>query len=233
MSDAQLIVPGRGTDELGRIDPNKPTFVFVCGKKGSGKSELAKMLFRSYPYDRLCIDPTHDCQDLGPDVETIDELPSHFPVDDDGARVSLRYIPDPGSPTYADDLDRGVGLALYHPHKRCFLHADEIVDLTTANKTGPHMRRALSFGRHKGLSAAFCNPRAKDINPLIISQADFVYVFKMPHPLDKERVAACIGYPPQEFADHVDALGKYEYLRYDSDNEELTHWPPLPLRRAA
>jgi len=224
---------GGGDDPLGRFKAEKSVFSFCCGKKGSGKSELAKMLYRTYPYDRLAIDPTHDLTDLGADVETIDELPGRFPVDDDGERVSLRYTPDIGSPTYNDDLDRAVGLALYHPNRRCFLLADEIADLTTASKTPPHMRRALAWGRHKNLHLAMCNPRPKDVNPLVISQADFVYVFRIPHPLDQERVAACIGWPPGEFAERVQALDQYEYLRYDALNEELTHWPPLPLGRTA
>lgn len=216
----------------GQLDPRKSCFVFVCGRKGTGKSELCKALFRTYPYDRLAIDPTHDLDDLGDDVIDITELPGRFPEPEDGkTRVSLRYLPDPGSPTYEDDLDRAVGLAFFNPHKRCFVLVDEIAEVTTANKTGPHMRRALHQGRHRNLTMAMAGPRSKDVNPLCIAQADYVYVFDLPHPLDRERVAANIGWPPNDFSDAVDTLGEHEYLRYEASTKELTSWPPLPIRQ--
>ncbi len=222
-----------------QLDPNKAVFVFVCGRKGTGKTELAKTLARSYPYDRLVIDPTHDIDDLDldperPEWEDLDELPSTFPGPDDDheRRRSLRYLPDPGSDTYDDDLDRAVGLAFFNPRRRTFLLCDEIAELTTPNRTGPHMRRALNQGRHRNLTMVMCGPRPKTINPLCISQADYVYVFQMPHPLDQEVVAHNIGWSPKDFQAKVNALGEHEYLRYDAVAAELTHWPPLPIAAA-
>ncbi len=42
------------------LDPDAGAYVSIFGRKGSGKSELAKSYFRAYPYDRLVIDSNGD-----------------------------------------------------------------------------------------------------------------------------------------------------------------------------
>ena len=135
-----------------------------------------------------------------------------------------RYIPDPGA-GYVDDLDRAVMLAFTHRH--CLLLLDEAADHTTGSKTPPGMRRALRQNRHRALSMVNLSARPVDIDPLMLSQADYVYVFDLPHPIDQERVAAYIGTPPKPFGEMVRALPKYHYLRWDG--EELIEFPPVPL----
>lgn len=209
-----------------RIDPRKgATFVAIFGKKRSGKSVLAHRFWSTWPYDRLAIDPHNELDE--PDTHVLrDPLPMRLPGPlGDDERTSHRYVPDPGSRTYVDELDRAVGLA--YNHRRTLLWLDEVGDLTRANYTPPYMRRALHQGRHRQLSMLMCGPRSIDINPLVIAQADLVYVFDMPHPRDRERVAAVIGYPPKAFDEAVHALGEHEYLRWDG--HELVHFPKLPL----
>jgi len=48
-------------------------------------------------------------------------------------------VPDPGDASYEDNLDRAVGLAFYHPDKRCMLLADEVAELTRANLVNEHV----------------------------------------------------------------------------------------------
>src|ERR1700709_341239 len=101
---------------LMHLDPLRPMIVSAWGKKGSGKSYLNRMLFRSYPYDRLVIDVNGNT-DPGDDTEDLTgDLPRKFPapvgmVGQRRQARSLRYRSHPGSPTYRDDLDRAVGLA--------------------------------------------------------------------------------------------------------------------------
>lgn len=210
-----------------RIDPRGSTFVTILGAKGAGKSVLASRLWSTYPFDRLCIDPSGDAQ-VGEDIDRIgDPLPLRWPAMAEG-RSSLRYVPDPGSPSYADDLDRAVGLGFRRG--RCLVWVDEIAELTRANRTPPNMRRALHQGRHRRLSLLMCGPRPIDIDPLVISQADLVYVFRTPHPRDKERIAALIGWRPDHFAAAVDGLGPYHYLRWGARDQELVEFPPIPAR---
>lgn len=209
-----------------QLDPSKSNFVTIVGKKGSGKSELATRLWHGYPYDQLCIDPTGDCRvdDLTRQIHT--PLPARFPVDAEGKRVSLRFVPDPGSPTYEDDLDRAVGLAFRH--RRSMLWVDEVGELTRTGKTSPNFARVLQQGRHRDLTLICCGPRPIAIDPLVVSQADYVYVFQLPNPADRRRVADVIGYDPKAFDAAVHDLARYHYLRWDSREQELVEFPPLP-----
>jgi hypothetical protein len=131
-----------------------------------------------------------------------------------------------GSATYRDDLDRAVGLALTHRRVLCWI--DEVGELTRANSTPPNMRRALHQGRHHALSLLCCCPRPIDVDTLVMSQADFVYAFKLPNPRDRRRMAEVCGIAPAELDEAMHALGPYEFLRYDAHDSELVQFPKLP-----
>lgn len=219
-----------------QLDPDRSAFVAIVGKKGQGKSELARTMFESYPYDRLVIDPTGDIHLDGDVTKLAAPLPGKFPVDDEGKQVTARFVPDPGLATYRDDMDRAVGLAFYHPGRRCLCWIDEIGELSKANNTPPHLARALHQGRHRRLSLLMCGPRPINIDPLVLAQADQVYIFRLPNPADRKRVADVIGVEPGVLDDAVANLGNFEYLRFDAHatdpDDELVHFPPLPLSRA-
>jgi DNA helicase HerA-like ATPase len=141
-------------------------------------------------------------------------------------RQTLVFRPDPGLAEWRDDMDRAVGLAFAHG-KTC-LFVDEAHEAAPANSTPPHMRRALRQGRHADLTLILATPRPMTIDPLCISAADYVYVFKLPNPADRRRVAENIGWDPRDFDDAVAGLGKFEFLRYDHAADDLAHYPPLP-----
>src|SRR5690348_16779087 len=103
------------------LDPVKGGHVFISGKKGQGKSVLARRLFDTYPYDRLVLDVTGDLTaDFRRDgvkfvTLTPDALPLSFPSGDDGEPVTAVLAPDMGDEGAAmDQMDRGLGLALDH-----------------------------------------------------------------------------------------------------------------------
>lgn len=211
-------------------DPHKATQIAVVGKKGSGKTELSWLLFESYPFDRLLIDPNGDIK-AGDDVVdlTEDAIPARWPsssFEQKDERHTIRFIPDFGSPTYVDDIDRALGLAYTHGKTMAFI--DECHEAMPSSKTPPHARRALRQGRHHDLSMILATPRPVTVDPLVIAQADWVYVFKLPNPNDRKRVAECIGWEPKTFDQGVFDLGPFEYLRYDSAREDLAHFPALP-----
>lgn len=225
----------------GLLDPDTPTIVSIFGRKRSGKSVLASRLWRTYPFDRVCIDPAGDA-DVGREDDpqdpirvihgTGDDIPTRFPTDPDGKRMSVRYEGDVGSATYQDDLDRAVAIGLFHPRKRCLMWVDEVGDLTTGNKTPPNFRRALHKSRHYGLSMLMCGPRPMDVNRLVVSQADLLYVFDLPIPEDRERIAKTIGYDPREFDEIILGLPLHGFVQWDATARTLTEYPPLPLRAA-
>lgn len=218
--------------EVMTIDPDKAPWIFCCGRKGSGKSHLAHRYWDSYPLDRMVIDTTHDIDPHDEKAEILrDPLPGKWPrsIDPQAERSTLRYIADPGSDTYFDDLDRAVGLAVVHGN--CILWLDEVGELTTASRTKAHTRRAFKHSRHHNLALLLCDPRPQDINPLCIAQADYVAVFDTPHELDRKRLAAGMGISTRELDTELDALGKFEFLWYVAETHDLFAMPPLPPSR--
>lgn len=210
----------------------------MSGRKGSGKSVLARRLFEAYPYDRLVIDPTGDVRGALADdaVQFLDiepPVPVRFPkgVGREGEQVTAIFVPDMGSHEADDEMDRALGLALRN--RRSAAWVDEIGTLTRNGKTPPNLRRALHHGRHSQLTLIMCGPRPKDIDPLCLSQADHVMTFDTPNPMDRKRICENIGWPPAEFDKAVNALGEHEYLWYNAREHVLTHMPKLPPRRRA
>lgn len=241
-------------DEKGRLNPHAAAIVAIFGRKGSGKSVLACAFGRVWPYDMVVIDVAGDD---GPDPRprerpgthdvhvirgTVDELPKRWPEHlRTGKRpMILRYVPDAGSPTELEDMDAMTGLAYAHSSKDrpAMLLVHEIGRVAPAGRTPPHMRRVLNHSRHQGLTLVACGPRTLTVDPLIISQADLVYVFELHQPGDRRRIAENIGWDPSDFDASVHDLGRFEHLRHDArepkpehpDDEDwrLIHLEPLP-----
>jgi hypothetical protein len=224
--------PSRSDDDEERQpDPSKPTHIFISGRKGEGKTELAWLFFASYPYDRVLIDPNHDIKTEALDNVALIEppIPSRWPAhlaEDRKLPLTLVFHPDFEDPDYIDDMDRMVRLALNHG--RTCIFCDEAQVLIKANQVPPACRRCLQMGRHDDTSQIWATPRAMTIDPLAISQADWTYTFKQKSPADRKRIAENIGYEPKDFDAAVRALGPHEYLRYDDARDDLAHYPALP-----
>lgn len=228
----------------GPFDPDRGEFLFVSGRKGSGKSVLARRFFDAYPYDRLVIDPTGDVREglVETGVKFVDltePMPTRFPRAADTSHLDQTsdepmtavYVPDMGSAEAEDEMDRALGLGLRNG--RTAVWVDEIGTLTSNGRTPPNLRRALHHGRHSQLTLIMCGPRPKDIDPLCVSQADHVFTFDTPNPMDRKRLAENLGWPPALFDDAVRQLGPHEYLWFDARAHTLTWMPKLPPRRRA
>jgi hypothetical protein len=221
-------------------DPRKSFFIFTSGKKGWGKSHYCRSWFDGYPFDRLVIDVTGDISDdfraegvpytkLDPDV-----LPVTFPrsLDEDHPFVTCVYIPDMGSATAVDDMDRACGLVLRGKNQKAMLWVDEFGAITRANKTPPNMRRILHHGRHHNLCLLLACPRPRDVDTLGIAQADLVVTGRTPNVYDRETIANNIGYDVGEFSAINEQLHGHEHTAYDATGDQLYVMPPLPARRA-
>ena len=212
-------------------DARKASQIAIVGKKGEGKTELGFLLFDTYPYDRLLIDPNGDIL-AGEDAERLEApVPAHWPRAErlpgmKRERQTLLYVPDFHEPDYLEEIDRAIGLA--YTHRRCCLFVDEAHEAIPAGRTPPHARRVLRQARHHDLSTIWATPRPKTVDALMIANADWVYVFKLPNPDDRRRVAENIGWDPRDFDEAVFALGPHEYLRYDAGADDLAHFPALP-----
>lgn len=247
-------------DDHGNLDVSTGLIISAYGKKKSGKSVLALMLARSYPGDIVVLDIAGDDGPMPPKRHpslldqvtddpvhelsgTVDELPSAWPehLREEKRRMILRYVPDAGSATFAEDMDAVVALA--YAHGKCCLLVHEMGVLAPAGRVKAHTRRMLMHNRHRQLTVIACMPRPKDIDPLVLGQSDLVYTFDVPQVMDRERIAEVIGWPAKEFAGYVDELGPHEYLRFDTnepkpddsveEDPRLCHFPALPEKIVA
>lgn len=234
-------------NSAGEIDMSNGAIIDCIGKKRSGKSVMASLLMQSFPGDVIVIDPAGDDGPTGPDVVewrgTVETLPGEFPEyarKQKGQRVILHYVPDPGSPTELQDMDAVVGVAMEHSTKDvpAMLVIHETGRVMPAGRTPPHVRRYLNHNRHRGLVGVNCMPRPKTVDPLVVTQADLLYVFTLPHPDDRKRIAEETGTDPRQLDDALDHLRPHGYLRIDTnwaeadatdeDDGPVTDWPGLP-----
>ncbi len=241
-------------NDRGQLDPSAAAIVAIFGPKGSGKSVLANVFAMAWPYDMVVIDVagddgpeprprdkpgTHDVHNL---TGTVDMLPGAWPEDlrHKDRPMILRYLPDAGSETEAEDMDAMVGLAYNHSQvgKPAMLLVHEIGRVAPAGRTQPHMRRVVNHSRHRQLTFIAAGPRSMTVEPLVIAQADLVYAFDLPQPADKQRVADNIGWPVKDYTEALKPLRPYEHLRFDrrepkpeqdgDQDQRLIHMGPLP-----
>jgi hypothetical protein len=214
------------------IDPDANTIVLAVGRKGSGKSVLARELFLGWPnVDRLVIDPTGDA-DPGEGAVTLTTIPKQLPERRRGGPPILaRYVANPAAPTYHDDLDRALGLALYPKGRRVLVWIDEGGEVFPVNP-GPNARTLLHQSRHWNASAIIACPRPKDIATLVPAQADYIAIFDVPSPHDRQRLAETMGWPPAKLnaaLEDCTRRGAHWFLLFDARAHELYLCPPLPM----
>lgn len=211
------------------LDPERSNYLAIFGRKGSGKSYLAQSFADAYPFDELVVDATGDI-DLPGTVPMPMPVPGAWPEagDEHDGPLRLRMVPDRLDPRHADDVDRAIGLAFAHGLTLVWI--DEIGEAARANRVRPHMDLVLHQGRHRRLSVVMAGPRPVDIDPLVLSQADWVFIFAMPHPADQERVAANLAIPRAELSELIAGLGDHEFLAYQASEHQLYALPALPKR---
>lgn len=211
-----------------QLDARASHHIGIFGRKGSGKSVLAERFWTSYPRDRLVIDPTGDVDPGDPKAHKLEPpLPARWPGSLDDDRSTLYFRPDPGHPTYEDDIDRALGLAFSHGN--CLVWIDEAGEAAPANGSRKgNARRVLQQGRHRNLSSLWCAPRPITLDPLVIAQADYIAIFHLPNPADRRRCADVMGWDPAEIDEAHGLLVEHGYLWYDARAHELEVRPPIP-----
>src|SRR5205807_1004033 len=177
---------------------------------------------------------THDIHSFeGP----IDQQPAVWPEElrRDKRPMTLRYVPDPGSSTYLEDMDHWIGLAMTHQRTAVLVHEMNVA--APSGRVRPNTARMLRFNRHHQVTGIFCSPRKFTMDTLVVDQSDLLYVFEMNTLVDRQEIAKSIGWDVASFDEAVTGLQVHEYLRYDAnldkpaEGEEdlrLVQYPPLP-----
>lgn len=218
------------------IDPTKNQVIKIVGRKESGKSEAARMMFRGWPgVTRIVVDPTGDA-DPGDDLEPI-ALPNPLPVrlpkvdPNEGPQV-YRWIPNTKAPDYEDELDRVFNLGLYPKTEPVLMWVDEDGEVFPVHKSGPARRTATHQGRHHKLSMILTGPRVMELQTLCLAQADRVLMFDTPGDADRQRLARTMGVKQATLNRELDEIrrrGPHWYLMYIAAEHRFYRCPPLPI----
>lgn len=217
------------------LDPTKNSILAFFGRKGSGKSQAAREHFRDWPgVDRVIIDINGDA-DPGDDLQAtvlrgkLVQLP---PRRDPAVPEVYRWIADPKSPTFREDIDAAIGACLFPRDRRVLIWFDEGGEAFPVSQVGPNGRLLLHQNRHFGASALICAPRPKGLDPLTYGQADRVLMFDMPSPMDRQRIAETIGIAPRKLTGVMDATnrrGDFWSTMYAAEEHQLYRIPPFQL----
>lgn len=221
-----------------RLDHNRPSIIFACGKKGSGKSYFNGLIYRSWPGDKLAIDVNGHAY-VGDDAERVswsDGIPSRWPEQSvaPGERRrprNLHYVANPSAHSYREDLDLALQPVLFPADHPVMLWAGEVGELTPHSTSGPNMRRLLMQNRHHKVTALFDAPRPIGVDPLVLAQANLVAVYRTPNPSDRKRIADSIGVAPKTFDEvcvETWRQGDHWFVLYNADQDRLYSMPPLP-----
>jgi hypothetical protein len=215
--------------------PDEGSIILCVGKKRSGKSVFARRLYRSWTGDKLVIDVNGEAEP-GEDAEPLHELTTSFPVRHEIVGPpkprNLHYVADPGSPTYRQDLDKAIGMALRPRDRKVLLWCDEWGEVSRVNRTEPNAQRLMMQSRHYGpVSALLCCPRPKNIDPLSIGQADGIAIYNVPNEDDRKTLAGNMGVDYREFEDQFRenrTRGPHAFLYWHAPSSTLIDCPPLP-----
>jgi hypothetical protein len=159
--------------------------VTVFGKTGSGKSTLVRQLLRRYSRAVL-VDPKGRA--------SVDDWPIVY-----GSSAFLRAWPatprivvrtGPG-----EDRRKWIDAIMWHVWAtgETAVALDETIGVVDANRGSSGVDAVWSQGRELGITAYVCTQRPSKVPPVIVSEAEHVFVFRLNRRDDRDLVADTIG----------------------------------------
>lgn len=212
------------------VDPDgEPMWLDFFGRKGSGKSNLARVYFKSWPYDALLIDTTGDGDPDGsfttpwPGGRTWPE-----PENPEKPFTHYRVKPERTNPLFAEVIDDAI-LAIHEKPGPGLLWIDELREVAKVNQIRPGMMTVLNESRHGEVFVLGCGPRPVTIDPLMLTQADWVFVFELANVYDVRRVAQTCGVTEDALKACLKSTEKYGFVRLRADRPgHIDVYPPVP-----
>ena len=194
-----------------KLPQTKPTdVVIVIGKRGGGKTTLAKHLLRTQFAERNFI-VLDVMKQYGEDGLVVDNSPD-LKLAMQHQEPKIIFQP----PMVSFDLLELV-CGYIRTYKNYFLVLEEANRYQSSHKIGKYHSDALDRGRHWGAGLLEITRRTALLNPLVLSQGTHFFIFKIFLPVDLDYLA---GFLPPTIMEQIRTLELYESLYYNSDTEE-------------
>jgi len=185
--------------------------ILIFGKRGSGKSYLARKLIEAEP--RLIVFDTMSEYENGV-VFGIENYDEYLKFWRQVYRDRFRIIYRPIKP--AEEIER-IGELVYTLGNCCFL-IEEVDCYCTPYQISDNFAAIIQRGRHKNIKLFAITQRPYGIHRLLTSQAKEIYIFNTNEPRDREYLRTLLG---QEIEAKLDALKQYEYVHWQDGREGL------------
>lgn len=189
------------------MDERKIHLIF--GKRGSGKSYLARHLIKNEP--RLIVyDTLHEAQ-VGVVCKTEAEF---YELWKRSYRRGFKLVYQPTDP----QAEFGkIADLIWKLGNLCF-YVEEIDSFGSAHKIQPEFMNIIQRGRHKNIKLVGVTQRPFGIHRLLTSQAKEIYIFNTNEPRDRDYLRALLG---SEIDGKLDQLKGFEYVKWQDGNSAL------------
>lgn len=190
--------------------------IFIFGKRGKGKTTLAKQYLRRAPRF-MVFDPLCEYGDQGvmiqntPDLLRVIERFHH-------RRFNLAFCPDRMTTANGEVQEFSYFCRLAAACPRTLALVDEVHSVLSLQRPNEDFSRLLRFSRHKDLSVIAVSHRPADVPRIVTYLATKIYVFQLHEPNDIAYLKKIIG--PQ--AEVVRELLDFHYLLYDAEADQIS-----------
>jgi len=181
----------------------------IFGKRGSGKSFLAKKLVEKTP--RLLIFDTIGEYDNGVVCDSPESLANFWqPYQNKNFRIIYRPLKPQDEIEVIAGLVWSCGeMTLLIEEVDCFCGPQTISD---------NLAMLIQRGRHKNIELIGVTQRPFGIHRLLTSQAKEIYIFNSNEPRDREYLRSLLG---SDIDGKLDALKQYEYVKWTDGGQDL------------
>lgn len=187
----------------------------VVGATGSGKTRFGVWLLSISPFDKV------------PYVVLDFKLEGLFTQTNRIREIGLNEVPKhPGiyvmRPLPTDDDAVEAWFWKLHQRENCGIYVDEGYGISPNSKG---LRAVLTQGRSKHLPVIYLSQRPSWISQFVISEADFLAVFRLSKPEDRQRVQQMI---PKDVFDISQRLPDFHSYWYDVGKDFGAIMKPVP-----
>lgn len=171
--------------------------VTIVGKRGSGKSFLARKIGLAMP-KQVIFDPVCDWTD-GVIVKSFSDFCEKIKLFKDAERGNLIFRFDPDDSHRAETLNEA--LRIIYNLGNCQAVIDEIQLFTSPHYMPPYLENLYFIGRHKNVGVTAITQRPSKLNKSCLSQSEHVFVGQLHENNDIKVVSSFLGLSHLEISD--------------------------------